>query len=220
MGEKIAYKIRKDFTGQKIGMFTVIGLAHIRNNRSYWVLRCECGTEKIRLIKKVNSLKYTSCGCEFKTALSEMRKTHGMSGHPAFHVWDSMVDRCTLPTHQAWHNYGARGVTVCQRWVESFENFWEDMGNDYQYGLSLDRKNVNGNYEKDNCRWITMKEQSRNKRNNILIQTEWGLITVAEAAERIGIGPSTIHYRLKKNWPENMLLIKPDFARRIKATKF
>lgn len=217
MGEKIAYKLRKDFTGQKFGMLTVIDLAYIRNNRSYWNLKCECGNTVTKLIKKVNALKYSSCGCTFKEGQSNTMKTHGMSRHPVHAVWSSMLDRCRLPTHQAWHNYGARGIKVCEHWQESFENFWEDMGNSYEYGLSLDRKDVNGNYSKENCRWVTMKEQNRNRRDNVFIDTEWGRITVAEAAERSGVKNSTILYRLKHNWPNEFLLLQPNCSRRLKS---
>ena len=214
MGEKIAYKLRKDFTGQRIGMFTVTSLAYIKDNRSYWNLICDCGTNKILKIKKVNEKKDISCGCVGRTKMGP--KTHGMSDHPVHAVWSSMLDRCRLPTHQAWRNYGARGITVCESWQESFENFWSDMGNDYEYGLSLDRKDVNGNYNKENCRWITMKEQGRNKRNNKVIDTPWGRMCVSEAAERSGVGNSTILYRMKKNWPNELLFIKPDSSRRLK----
>jgi hypothetical protein len=91
------------------------------------------------------------------------------------------------------------------------------MGNDYEYGLSLDRKDVNGNYSKENCRWITMKEQNRNRRDNVFIDTEWGRITVAEAAERSGVKNSTILYRLKHNWPNEFLLLQPNCSRRLKS---
>lgn len=217
MGEQIPYKLRKDFTGQKFGMLTVIDLAYIRNNRSYWNLKCDCGNSIVKLIKKVNSLKYTSCGCLVKEGQSQTMKKHGMTGHPVHAVWSSMLDRCRLPTHQAWHNYGARGIKVCECWQESFENFWSDMGNDYEYGLTLDRKDVNGNYCKENCRWITMKEQSRNRRNNTIIDTPWGRMCVSEAAEKSGVGSSTILYRLQKKWPKEFLFIKPDCSRRLKS---
>ena len=146
--------------------------------------------------------------------LSEAQKTHGMSKHPAYAVWRSMCDRCRLPTHQAWKNYGARGIKVCPEWEGSFENFWADMGAAYKKGLTLERIDVNKGYSKENCTWATMKSQARNKRKNVRINTPWGLVTVAEASERSGVGVTTILYRIKAGVPERLLLTKPDVRNR------
>lgn len=216
MGEKIPFKLRRDFTGKRIGMFTVVSMAYIKNNRSYWNLLCDCGIKKVLLIKKVNCKKDISCGCITRKKQSDKMRTHGMSNHPVHAVWSSMLDRCRLSTHQAWANYGARGIKVCQRWQDSFENFWSDMGDDYAPGLTLDRKDVNGNYELSNCRWVTMKVQQRNRRNNSLIDTPWGHMCVSEASEKSGICTSTILYRLYNNWPNDKLFITPDCSRRIR----
>ena len=125
-----------------------------------------------------------------------------------------MKERCLLPTAQAWENYGGRGIKVCDRWLESFENFWEDMSKDYRPGLSLDRIDVDGNYCPENCRWVSDKLQARNKRSNRLVKTPLGVITVAEASERFGIGVTTLIYRLDRNVPEDMLFEKPDVTNR------
>ena len=126
-----------------------------------------------------------------------------------------MLDRCRLPTHQAWHNYGARGISVCERWRQGFQNFWDDTGPGYRQGLTLERIDVNGNYTPENCTWATMKAQARNRRDNRIIGTIFGDITVAEAAERSGINYTTILYRLDQGWPDSMLLIPPDFTNRL-----
>jgi hypothetical protein len=130
-----------------------------------------------------------------------------------------MKDRCTLPTHQAWANYGGRGIRVCQRWLDSFEAFWADMGPTYKRGLEIDRRDVNGNYCPENCRWVTSKIQGRNKRDNTIINTPWGRVTLAEAAEKSGIGATTLSYRISHNCPENLLFAPPDVANRFSISQ-
>jgi hypothetical protein len=125
-----------------------------------------------------------------------------------------MLARCNNPSHQAFRNYGGRGIRVCDRW-SSFETFWADMRDDYGPGLTLDRTDNSAGYSRDNCRWVTQKIQCRNKRNNTIIATPIGPVTVAEASERFGIGRSTIHYRISKGWPSEKLLIEPDFTNKI-----
>lgn len=125
-----------------------------------------------------------------------------------------MCDRCRLPTHQAWHNYGARGIRVCDRWSHSFENFWEDMGVGYVSGLTLDREDNNGDYCKENCRWVTSLTQGNNRRGNRRIHTPWGFFTVAEASRLSGIGATTLLYRLDHCTPIARLFDKPSLTNR------
>ena len=107
-----------------------------------------------------------------------------------------MLGRCGNPNNPAFHNYGARGIRVCERWLK-FENFRDDMLPTWRPGLTLERTNNNGNYEPGNCYWATWKEQGRNKRNNRLIDTPWGRMTLADAAQRSGVSPATLAWRLK-----------------------
>jgi hypothetical protein len=117
-----------------------------------------------------------------------------MSKHPAYAVWRSMCDRCRLPSHQAWANYGGRGITVCERWQEAFEHFWEDMGPSYQPGLTLDRIDNEGNYTYENCRWVPYKVQALNRRGNIGVD-------LATLSQKTGIARSTLYYRFQRGLP-------------------
>ena len=127
------------------------------------------------------------------------RKTHdARQRHPLYAVWRSMKARCFLPSHQAWHLYGGRGITVCERWLK-FENFWADMGPIYRPGLTLERINNAGNYTPNNCAWVTRRTQARNRRTNHIIATSWGEMTIVEAAERSGINAATSWGRLARS---------------------
>lgn len=156
-----------------------------------------------------------SCGCKRRESISRRKTSHGMSEHKAFAVWRSLIARCTNPKHRAWPNYGGRGVQVCERWLASFGNFWVDMGPTYREGLTIERLDNNAGYAPENCAWVTYSRQARNKRTNVMLKTPWGLLTVADAADRAGLNRSTVHYRVANGWPEHMLLVPPDSGRRM-----
>ena len=136
-------------------------------------------------------------------------------------IWRFMIARCHDPNSKDWFRYGNRGIKVCARWRTSFDNFWTDMGLFYNDELQIERIDNDKGYHKKNCRWATPKENSRNKRNNTFILTQWGKITLAEAAERTGIPSPTIEWRIRKNWPDDKLLIpQVGFPRLSSRTKF
>jgi hypothetical protein len=192
----------------KNGHITAIKYAGSDGRKSLWLVRCDCGKEFILPATEFLKGKTKSCGCMRTKYISEKLKRHGLSKTPFWTVWHSMLERCTNPNAQAWKNYGGRGIKVCSEW-HSFENFRADMEPTYKKGLTLDRIDVNGNYCKSNCRWVTAKEQSRNKRNTLYIETPLGRMKAVEAAEISGINYTTLLYRVAHNWPIDLLFLKP-----------
>lgn len=208
----------QDLTGQRFGMLTALRPGKTNGHKRWWVFRCDCGNERekcgVDVKKDLRNGRWPNCGCMTKALQSRARVTHGMSKHPAYAVWRSMNDRCRLPSHQAWANYGGRGIRVCERWQASFENFWQDVGAEYRRGLEIDRCDNNGDYEPGNTRWTVPLVQHNNRRDNVRIPTPSGPLTLSQASRRYGIGETTLQYRVANNWPVDRLLIEPNVANR------
>jgi hypothetical protein len=161
-----------EIIGVKYGRLTIIKEVepHIQPNgkkRRKFLCLCDCGNEKYFLIENLKDGGTKSCGCYAKEHPS--RKTHGLIRTIEYRSWCDMKNRCYNINLSNYKDYGGRGIKVCDRWLESFENFLADMGHKPTHQHSIDRIDVNGNYEPSNCRWATMKEQCNNRRNNILI---------------------------------------------------
>lgn len=119
-------------------------------------------------------------------------------------VWRGMIERCSNAKHISYKNYGAKGISVCDLWLEDFSEFekWA-FENGYSNGLTIDRIDVNGNYCPENCRWASYKEQNRNKRNSVYIETPIGKMTVVEYCEKTGANPFVIYSRIRRGMPES-----------------
>lgn len=144
--------------GTQFGRLTV--LADRQRGDTAVLCRCECGAEVS--VKVVNlGRSRNSCGC-LKRGAGNGRYSHGMAGTKIYNIWADMVGRCTRPTHMRYADYGGRGITVCERWLD-FANFYADMG-DRPPGRSLDRRDNDQGYSPENCRWATLSDQARNKR--------------------------------------------------------
>jgi hypothetical protein len=156
-----------DLTGRRFGRWVVIK-KHPERQRYpgcvfiLWLCRCDCGTERPVIGNSLRQGTSTNCGCLKRENFIKRVTMHGMSKTAIYAVWKAMRQRCSNPNHPEYVNYGARGVCVCQRW-ESFELFYSDVG-DPPAGLTLDRRNNDGNYEPGNWRWATRSEQNTNRR--------------------------------------------------------
>jgi hypothetical protein len=191
--------------GQKIGMLTVVKKALTIKNRRMWECICKCGNTKIISTSHLNGGHVQSCGCLKK------EKNHGMSYTSEHYAWTDMIMRCTNPNKNQYKDWGGRGIKVCDRWLESFNNFYEDMGPKPGPNYSIDRINNDGNYEPSNCKWSTKTEQNRNKRstklnmiivNNIRDDFNSGKITnKSELARKYKISNTNLHNILEnKTW--------------------
>lgn len=157
-----------DLTGRQFERLTVIRLgSRTPSGKLRWVCLCSCGKETLVDSYSLTREKTKSCGCLARENSSKSRMKHGHTSKDivtsTYQAWGSMKARCTNRKNLRWQDYGGRGIVVCDRWIHSFESFLEDMGEKPE-GLTLDRIDVNGNYEKSNCRWATRKEQRANQR--------------------------------------------------------
>lgn len=164
---------RLDLTNERFGkLWVLVEKERSANYGTKWLCLCECGTDSVVTTAALRSGKTQSCGCLVKTAAKKVGIANSIMfegythvRHPLYDTWQGMKTRCTNQNHIHYKNYGGRGITVCDEWVDTFEQFVRDMG-DRPEGYTLDRRNNNGNYTPDNCRWATILEQNRNRRNS------------------------------------------------------
>lgn len=186
----------QDLTGQSYGQLTVKSFAGFlgKMKRPHWHCLCTCGKESI--VASGNLKK--SVGCRY--CCRRLRPDyHGKRNTREWSAWNSMIRRCTNPTNKVYEYYGARGITVCERWLSSFPCFLEDMG-PCPSGLTLDRIDCDGNYEPGNCRWATRQTQSRNRRTSHMITHNGLTMCLSEWSQRTGLSHTTILSRLRRGW--------------------
>lgn len=201
-----------DLTGKKFGNWTVLGPAVVTNKRHpKWNCLCKCGTRRPVFAQSLRSGASKGCGCTVARMASERSRKHGKSHTSLYKAWAGMKDRCFNPNNLHYAEYGGRGITVCDRWRDSFSNFIADMG-DRKPGLTIERIDNDGNYEPGNCKWATRKEQQRNRRvcNNLTFNGE--TLCVSEWAERIGLKHETLRGRLSRGWSVEKALTTPKLS--------
>lgn len=178
--------------------------------RVRFLCKCDCGNLVEVLSDQLKSGKTKSCGCLQKERASQSNKAHGLSTTPEYIAWRDMVNRCCNENHKSYHHYGGRGIKVCDRRLNSFENFIVDMGLRPGKHFELDRKENNGNYEPGNCRWTTCTINQRNKRTNPLITYKNETKTASEWSEITGIACNVIANRIARyNWSVERALTEP-----------
>lgn len=213
-----------DLTGSKFGRLSVVKLDSPKGRRICWLCLCECGNQ---VAVRSNSLRVgetQSCGCKQRDEVAKRSKTHGHTRgsngkYPTseYYAWFSAKSRCCNPKNKGYKHYGARGITICRQWRESFEVFLHDMG-PRPPGYSLDRKNNSGNYEPGNCRWSTRKQQNQNTRRNVLAIIGGETHCVTEWVNRLGINRGAVSSRLQRGWTPERALCEPVHRYRKKAT--
>lgn len=192
----------KDITGQTFSRLKVIQ-RHGTNSdmKATWLCRCDCGTEKVISGKELRSGKIKSCGCLNSENTSARNFKHGLAvrgeKHPLYSTWGRIKDRCHNPSCSDYYLYGDKGVSMCDKWRNSFLAFIADVG-ERPPGTSIDRyPNKDGNYEPGNVRWGTDEMQANNKRNNHVLEFNGKTMSVMMWARETGIHHQTILYRLK-----------------------
>lgn len=194
--------------GDKYHSWTVIKpLGKIKKwANHYWECRCDCGT--IAAISGTNLINGKSKACKKGVHQNGRGKTHGMRYSRIYATWRNMKRRCLSHKCSMYMKYGGRGIKVCDRWVK-FENFYEDMKDGYNDTLQLERDDVNGNYEKSNCRWATAAEQAKNKTNTAYVTYKGVTKRAHDWAKLIGANPKTITRRAYLGYsPEECLFGK------------
>lgn len=200
----------KDISGQKFSRLTVVCPSNEarKDKLKSWHCVCDCGNSIVvpgAWLRKGNT---KSCGCLQKEKAAQNGKNtakHGMTHSKEYSAWRSMLKRCLLPSDKNFHNYGGRGIGVCEEW-RNFENFYQDMGK-APFGTSLDRINVNLGYSKENCRWADMLVQSNNKRASVYVEHEGKKLTIAQWGNELGVPRPTMYWRARKGWDDKSILL-------------
>lgn len=188
-----------EMIGQKFGRLTVVEECGRDNYRqAKWKCRCDCGNEIVVRGYSLRVGNTQSCGCLQKEKNLELRTTHGQRHTRLYNIWCSVRRRCSTPSASCYKYYGARGIEVCEEWNDFIVFMDWALSNGYADNLTIDRIDPNGNYCPENCRWITLKEQQSNKRNNHYIEFNGERKTLQEWADTIGITHATLLERIKR----------------------
>lgn len=199
---------KNDLIGQRFDRLLVIKYAYTKNNRSYWLCKCDCGNEVCVRGSSLTTCNTKSCGCYNLEVATKQLFMHGMKHTRFYNIWCGMKARCYNQNNPKYRIYGARGITVCDRWKDSFIVFKEDMYESYlkhcdefeEKNTTLDRIDVNGNYEPSNCRWATWKEQRVNQRGRKCYEFSGKSYNIHELAELFNESNiTTLRSRLKNN---------------------
>ena len=198
--------------GDKFGKWTIIEeiAPKIISNKPRRMFRCQCecgniGEVQLSCLRNGHS---TSCGCEQKKKASSANTKHGLEKHPLYCTWKNMKKRCNNPNASEYENYGGRGISVCEEWSNSFQNFYNwAINNSWSKELTIDRIDVNENYCPENCRWANIKTQMNNTTKNHYIKYNGDTYTLSTLSEHLNIPYNIVRYRLSNcKWTIEQLI--------------
>ncbi len=186
-----------DLKNQKFGKLKVLSRSENIGGRTAWNCICDCGKSTTVRSYSLRGKDTKSCGCiNIETS---PRKSHGLTNHLLYNTWLGLNKRCNNKNDPKYKNYGGRGIKVCKRWLHSFPNFLSDMG-ERPNGLTLDRIDNDGNYEKSNCRWATSTQQKRNTRTTINLTFNGKTQCLFVWARECHLDYNCLYARLKRGW--------------------
>lgn len=204
----------RDISNQRFGRLVAIEPAVKSKNGWKWLCKCDCGNEKLVYKHLLTSSHTTSCGCYHKKRIHETHRKHGEAQTRLYHVWYGMIDRCENNRSKSYPNYGGRGIAVCDEWHD-FKKFKEwALSKGYDENApkgecTIDRINVNGNYEPSNCKFSNIKEQANNRRTSRMITFNGETLSVAGWAEKTGLRHGLILNRINQGWSIEKALTVP-----------
>lgn len=193
---------------KKYGKLTILGIEYQKKYSNGTIIdfvkcKCECGNIKIINFNNIKRGLVKSCGCITKTA-------NGMSKTRIYQIYRHLINRCYRQKDISYKNYGNKGITVCEEWRNDFMSFYNwSMAHDYADDLTIDRIDVNGNYEPSNCRWVNMTVQQNNRTNNRVLEYKGQKKTITEWAKYCGLSYRNLYYRLKNGYTIEEAIEKP-----------
>lgn len=203
---------KQEWVGKKFNSLTVIEPRHATlnngTNQWFWLVKCDCGEERIEKPIAIIKGKIKTCGCG-RLSRIPWNKTHDESHTRLHNIWCGINNRCD-PSHAHTERYGKRGISICEEW-KKYENFanWA-RNNGYKDNLTIERKDVNGNYCPENCTWIERKDQARNRSTTRWVEYQGRKMSLAEACEIAGMPYKQVHWRIQvRNWPVEKALSVP-----------
>ncbi len=191
-----------DLTDQRFGRLTVIKEAPKRKKTSMWLCKCDCGNSAVVSVSDLRRGHTKSCGC----LRVDINTTHGIYNTKLYRIWHEMQRRCNDHNKTAYMRYGGRGISICSEWDDPKMFYDWAMANGYEEGLQIDRIDNDGDYEPNNCQWVTAKENCNNRQTNVTIELNGQTKTVMEWSRITGIPHSTIRSRIKAGKPPEDVL--------------
>jgi hypothetical protein len=193
--------LRVDLSGQRFGRLVVVRPLGTRNDKVRWLCVCDCGRDNIVATGSLRSGQIRSCGCLYVDSRGCSNRTHGQSKTPEYRVWKGMIGRCENPARDFYRRYGGRGISVCDRWRQSFQAFLSDMGQRPGARYSIERIDNDGPYAPENCRWATSEEQGQNTQRARRLTFNGETLSISGWARRLRMSTATIRRRLAAKLP-------------------